>query len=305
VATNNGLKVYDKRKVTDPPLLTPTGTSGIRADGTFFISLEDFFSPVLPAGSGISDPHIRYDRLSQRWYVVAIEVNPTQENNLILLAVSDGEKVTDGSSFTFYSFNSSLFPYDPAAPYAPFLDFPMLGIDKNSVLIGGNQFGYDSVTNVGYVIDKKKLLNGQLVVYPFELGVFNFINGTASGMYTPQGVHNDDPSCKESFFAGITYYQDGLVIATLGYYKNQPWLSPEVILPVEPFAGPRDNSLPGSLIPLDQLDTRLLEAEIHTNKLTGQSSLWTAHAIGVDRSGHLINGTDSDFVRQGRSGSRW
>ena len=276
------------------------------AAGDLFIALDQFFSPVLPVTSSISDPHIRYDRLSKRWFVVAIEVNPTQENNLILLAVSDNDRVTDASGFTYYSFNSSLFPYDPLAPFAPFLDFPTLGVDKNSVVIGGNQFGYDSLTNVGYVIDKKKLLHGQLVVYPFELGVANNITGTVNGMYTPQGVYNDDPSGKKSFFAGITYFQDGLVVASLEYdQKNQPWLASEIILPVEPFNNPRDNSHPGSLTPLEQNDTRLLAAAIYKNKITGKSSLWTAHAIGVDQSGHFINGTDSDIVRQVRTGSRW
>ncbi len=306
VASNNGLKVFDKRTVTDPPLVTPRGYSGVRAPGDLFITLEEFFSAVLPDTSSISDPHIRYDRLSKRWYVVAIEVNPLFENNDIYLAVSDGEKVTDASVFTFYAFNSSLFPYDPAAPFAPFLDFPTLGVDKNSVVIGGNQFGWDSLTNVGYAIDKKKLLRGQLVVYPFELGVANNITGQVSGMYTPQGVHNDDGSAKKSFFAGITYFQDGLVVASLQYDKNnQPWLASEITIPVEPFNNPRDNSHPGSMTPLQQNDTRLLAAAIHKNKITGKSSLWTAHAIGVDQSGHFINGSDSDFVRQGRTGSRW
>ncbi|MEP7253570.1 MAG: T9SS type A sorting domain-containing protein [Ginsengibacter sp.] len=305
VAANNGLKVYDKPGVTGSPLVTPNGYSGVRADGTLFISLEEFFSPVLPLTSGISDPHIRYDRLSKKWFVVAIEVNPSQENNLIFLAVSDDEKITDASSFTFYSFNSSLFPYDPAAPYGPFLDYPTLGIDNNAVVIGGNQFGYDSLTNVGYVIDKKKLLKGKLVIYPIELGMASFIDGSVSGMYTPQGVYNDDPSARQSFFTGITYYQDGLVLATLRYdKKNQPLLV-ETTIPVEPFSGPRDNSHPGSLGPLDVNDTRLLEASIHTNKLNGKSSLWTAHAIGVDQSGHYPGGTDSDFVKHARTGARW
>lgn len=305
VASNNGLKIYDKRNITDPPLVTPTGYSGERAPGNLFISLEDFFSPVLPPASGISDPHIRYDRLTKRWVVIAIEVNPSQENNLILIAVSDGEKVSDGSSFTFYAFNSSLFPYDPGAPYYPFLDFPRLGVDKNSIVIGGNQFGYDSLTNVAYVIDKKKLLQGQLVVYPFELGVYDFINGTVDGMYTPQAAQNDDPAGNKTLLAGITYYQDALVVASISYYKDQPYLTALTTLPVEPFNNPRDNSHPGSLIPLDQNDTRLLQAEVHVNKLNGKASLWTSHAIGVNQEGHYISGSDSDFVKMARTGSRW
>jgi hypothetical protein len=236
VASNNGLKVHEKTAVTDAPRLTPKGYSGVRARG-LFISLEEFFSPILSDSSFIGDPHIRYDRLSKRWIIVAIDF----QNNLILLAVSDGDRVTNSSSFTFYSFDASLFPYDPAAPYKPIIDYPRMGVDKNSVLIGGNQFGYDSLTNVGYVIDKKKLIRGQLVIYPFQFGVVNFITGTVNGMYTPQGVYNDNPSGKISSLIGISYYQDELVLARLSYdTKNRPRLESQVTIPVEPFNYPRE-----------------------------------------------------------------
>ncbi|MDQ2718818.1 MAG: T9SS type A sorting domain-containing protein [Bacteroidota bacterium] len=304
VMTNNGIKVLDKPGVTDPPLVTPMGYSKVLANG-LFITLENFFSAVIPAGSSISDPHVRYDRLSKRWFAVAIETNPKQENNEIFLAVSDGNKITGTSSFTFYSFNSSLFPYNPAAPTAPFLDFPTLGIDNNAVVIGGNQFGHDSLTNVGYVIDKNKLLKGNLVIYPFELGVANNITGAVGGMYTPQGVDNDDPSAKKSFFAGITYFRDGLVIGQLTYDKKHvPWLT-ETIVPVQPFNHTRDNSSPGGLVSIEQNDTRLLAAAIHKNKITGEHSLWTAHAVGADQQGGFISGSDSEFVDKGRTVSRW
>lgn len=306
VATNGNIKIFAKPGLTDAPVVTPKGYSRAMAKSELFIPLDVFFSPVLPAKSSISDPHIRYDRLSKRWFVVAIEVNQAVENNSVLLAISDGDKINSSSDFIYYSFNSSLFPYDSTAPYAPFFDFPTLGMDKNSVVIGGNQFGYDSITNVGYVIDKKKLLRDQLVVYPFELGVADFITGDVRGMYTPQGVYNDDPLSKRSFFAGTSYYQDALVLASIEYNsKTQPHLASTYTIPIEPFNNPRDNSHPGSMVPLQQNDTRLLQAEIHKNKNNNLSSLWTSHAIGVSQSGHFIAGSDSDFVREGRTGSRW
>lgn len=309
VSTNLGIKVHNKPGVTDLPVTTPTGYSGEKARSTLFIPLDQFFSPVLRKKSFTSDPHVRYDRLTKRWFIVAIEVDTTFSNNLVLLAVSDGDKITDSSSFTYYSFNSSLFPYDHSAPYAPFLDYPTLGVDQNSVVIGGNQFGYDSLTNVGYVIDKKQLIHGKLVVYPFELGALDFNAGTAHGMVTPQGVYNGDPEAKKSFFAGISYYQNGLFVAGIEYdKKNKPRLALENMIKVEPWNQARDNSSPGGLAPIDQLDTRLFAAAIYKNKLTGTSSLWTAHAIGVDQSGgseRLFYSSDSDFVREGRTGSRW
>lgn len=108
VCTNNGLKILDKPRVTERPLRTPKGYSRDLVPG-LFITLENFFSAVIPDSSGISDPHIRYDRLSRRWFVVAIEVNPTLENNAVFLAVSDDDKITGTSSFTFYSFNRIIY----------------------------------------------------------------------------------------------------------------------------------------------------------------------------------------------------
>lgn len=307
IATNLGIKVFDKPTVTDLPVVTPTGYSRRIAPSTLFITLDQFFSPVLPEESYTTDPHIRYDRLTKRWFVSCIEVNPYQEKNLIFLAVSDGDRVTSESSFTFYSFNSSLFPYDKNAPYAPFLDYPTLGVDKHSVLIGGNQFGYDSLLFAGYVIDKDKLINkAKLVVYPFELGNIRFTDGSGHGVVVPQGVYNDDPDAKKSFFAGISYNLDGIVIANIEYdKKNKPKIAPESKVQVDPWNFPRDNTSPGGFTPIDQLDTRLFAASIYKNKLTGTSSLWTAHAVGVNKSGKYINGDDSTYVREARTGSRW
>ena len=305
VSTNSGISVFEKPGANDAPILTPTGYSNQLAPASLFVVLDDFFSPVLPAGSNTSDPHVRYDRLTKRWFIVCIEVNPTLENNNILLAVSNGDRITNTSSFTYYAFNSSLFPYNPNAPYAPFLDYPTLGIDENSVVIGGNQYGYDSLTNVGYVIDKSKLLNGKLQVKPFELGVIN--NSTAGGIVTPQGVHNDDPNCKYSFFVGTSYYDDAIIVATIRYdLLKRPHLQGEDVLSVQPYFPGRPNSSPGGLQYIDQLDARLYAAEIHKNKLTGKSSLWTAHVVGVDQSGNFT-GTyyDSSYVQNARSAARW
>jgi hypothetical protein len=312
LCTNLGIKVFDKPAVTDPPIVTATGYSRDIAHSTLFLTLEKFFSPVLPAKSRVSDPHIRYDRLSRRWVVVAIEVNPpSYENNKILVAISDGDRVTDSSSFTYFSFNSAMYSYNKDVPYAPFLDYPMLGTDKNSVLIGGDgyfssAFGTDSVNFVGYVIDKKKLMNGTLKVYTFKFGNYDFIKGTANGPIVPQAVNNDDPDAKKSFFVGIKNELDGLILANITYDKNnKPRLASESTIPVEQWNFPRNNTSPGGLTPLDMLDTRLFAAAIHKNKLTGNSSLWTAHAIGVNQWGKFISGSDSDFVREGRTGSRW
>lgn len=304
VSTNNGIAVFDKPGATDAPILTPTGYSGQLASAKLFVPLDQFFSPVLPSGSSTGDVHIRYDRLAKRWFVVCIELNsPSYAKNAVLLAVSNGDKIDNTSSFTYYSFNSSLLPYNPSQLPAPFLDYPTFGVDENSVLIGGNLFYgfYNTLAlkNVGYVIDKWKLIFGKLEVKPFLLGTADF--ATAGGLNTPQGVQNDDPEFRESFFVGTGYFSDAIVLAKIRYdVLRHPHLAAEFNLPITPFDFPRDISSPGGLSPIDPSDTRLLGAEIHKNKLTGKASLWTAHAIGVSKSGGSV--TNYDGLR---NGARW
>ncbi|MEJ7683189.1 MAG: T9SS type A sorting domain-containing protein [Segetibacter sp.] len=38
---------------------------------------------------------------------------------------------------------------------------------------------------------------------------------------------------------------------------------------------------------------------------TGNSSLWTAHTIGISHNGTFISGSEDDFVKEARNGSRW
>jgi hypothetical protein len=315
VSTNNGFTVFEKTSATDSPILTPTGYSNQLAPAQLFLSLEQFFAPVSTIFSFLSDPHIRYDRLTKRWFVVCGDF----ADNRVLLAVSNGGKITDTSSFTYFSFNSSLIPYNPSDPYSPFFDYPTLGVDANSVLIGGqqflvnDQFYLDSIKDVAYVVDKKMLLQGDLVVKPFLLGALDqFTTFVGSGMYVPQGVQNDDPEAKESFFAGVShtffgifYDYDSLVIAKLTYDKfHRPHLKEEKYLQIPAYDGPLGASTPGGLTPIDQLDSRLFAAEIHKNKLTGKASLWTSHAIAITQSGGHAT-TDSDYVNKDRCVSRW
>ncbi|GEO11516.1 hypothetical protein SAE01_40120 [Segetibacter aerophilus] len=305
---NAGIKVFEKRSVTDAPLVTPKGIHNTPAPSTLFITLDQFFAPLIRPGAYTSDPHVRYDRLTKRWFVVAIEVNPSFSNNFVLLAVSDGERITNVSSFIYYRFPSALIAFNPATPFAPFLDYPMLGVDKNAVLIGGNDFfinnfgGVDSLYFVGYALNKRRLLQGQLTLYAIKFGAETPTGG--SGIIIPQGVHNDDPLATRSFFAGINFQSNAILLAGLNFNANSQLTSiTQYTVPVEHFQFPRDVTAPGSPMPIDPLDTRLLAAAIYKNKLTGKSSLWTSHVIGVNQAGHYV--PDNLFVNEARTASRW
>lgn len=309
VLMNAGIKVFEKRNVTDAPLVTPKGISNEPAPAQLFINLNQFFSPVLRGNAYTSDPHVRFDRLTKRWFVVAVDIDYSfQTTNFILIAVSDGEQINNASSFTFYRIPSALFPYNTSNPMKPFLDYPTLGVDKNAVLIGGSLFflnssrSTDSIYSVAYAINKQQLLRGQLSLSWIQFG---FASRTRSGgMYVPQGTYNDDPSATKSFFAGTNFPHTSILLAGLNYNNNGQLTGiTSYTVPVQPFQYPRDVTAPGSPMPIDPLDARLFAAAIYKNKITGKSSLWTAHAIGVNQAGEYV--PDSLFVAEARTASRW
>ncbi len=279
---NGRFKVYDKTGVL----------------GGLNVADDTFFSSVIPGGDGVSDPHVRYDRLTGRWFITEISLNqPAYDNNRILIAVSSGSTITNSSSFTMYQFQHNEVGPMPNMDTGGFADYDTLGVDKNALYIGINEFDPNNFLNTtGYVINKANLLVGTLTVTPFR-GLLD--GGTFAGPYTPQGVDNDDPAFNEGYFIGV----DGAVFSKLTMRRiinpgGTPSISGNIFVTVPTTYYPIDQVAQGSTHPLDALDDRLFAAAIHKNKLTGVSSLWTAHNILVNVSG--VGGSGGD-----RNGSRW
>src|SRR2546425_3749788 len=78
--------------------------------GVLNVATDDFFASVRGT-SGSSDPHVRYDRLSGRWFVVMINV--AAHDNRILIGVSSGSIITNTSTFTFFQFAQNFDGGDP------------------------------------------------------------------------------------------------------------------------------------------------------------------------------------------------
>lgn len=285
VASNGRLKVFDKSGVLGPLNV---------ADEDFWFSVRNL-DPV-------TDPRVRYDRLSGRWFLTIINIptdilgNP-QGPNRILIAVSSGPTIMSGASFTFFQFQQDA-PPPAGVDLNGFADYDTLGVDRFAVYIGANIFSQDTSTFVGssaWVIDKADLLAGTLTVTAFR----QLATGTGAGCTTPQGATNDDPSATEGYFIGVDGLMTGrLVLRRVLDPGGTPSISgnlnlsvPATRAPVGVFA--RDVPT----LPLDGLDDRLFVAHVRRNKLTGASSLWTAHNIEVDATGVAAAG--------GRNGSRW
>ncbi len=253
------------------------------ADGTLNATTDAFFGSV-SGGSSTTDPRVRYDRLSGRWFVTMLTVNTP---NFVLIAVSSGPTINSASSFTFYSFQA-----DPSN----FGDYDTLGVDANALYVGVNVFrGNTFVNTTGFVVNKTNLMNGTLTVTAFANLISTGRHGRLlAGPYTPHGVNNDDPAATEGYFIGVDNQTAGtLTIRRVTNPGGTPAISGNIFVTV-PTTGNPLGGVPalGSTSDLDDLDDRLFATRMHNG------SLWTAHNIEVNASGNASS-------TGGRDGSRW
>jgi Secretion system C-terminal sorting domain len=253
--------------------------------------IDNFFSVGLGVETITSDPHVRYDRLTGRWFFCIISIDENISNRIIL-AVSKGSNIKDTSSFMFYEF-----PYDIIPGLGPlakgFFDYPTLGVDANSLLIGGNVFddvGYAG--SISYVIDKKALLNGTLRIAAFA-------GGAANILFTPQGVQNDNADERFSYFACGDNLEYSLLHILRVRYRNDGAVAGGILYDITSPTGPGyPVNTKDAPVVLDGLDDRFLAAMMMKNKITDQSTLVTAHQFHMD-----ANGRPS--TSGGRLGVRW
>jgi hypothetical protein len=279
---NGRIKVFSK-----------TGTLGGLnvSDLTFFNSVRN--------GAGVSDPQVRYDRLSGRWFVAEIT---TSVPNRVMIAVSSGPTITSTSSFTFFFFQHDLVGPTPNTDTGGFADYDSLGVDRFALYIGINVFGIDAqgqinrfVGATGFVVNKASLLAGTLAVTAFR----QIALGSGTGLLAPRGVSNDDPAATEGYFVGV----DNVTLSRINILRianpgGTPSSGGAAAITVPTTTSPIAQVAMGSSPGLDGLDDRLFSAMIRKNKITGVSSLWTAHAIEANSSGVGAAGG-------GRNASRW
>jgi hypothetical protein len=260
------------------------------ADGILDANSDIFFQPVLNPGltnNFTSDPRIRFDRLSGRWFISMIDVpGGGSLPNHILLAVSDGSTVTSSNSWTLYAFQQDL--ASPAGDSAKFADYPTLGIDANALYIGVNIFGTRGLGSFSdttvFVIRKSSLLSGGPIVVTALRNLINKVQGKSNGPYTPQGVDNYDPAATEGYVIGVDAgFYGKLQLRRISNPAGTPSISGNITITI-PLNGstmtvPHLGNTGGTSGNLDSLDYRLMGAHLRNGRL------WTAENIAVDNTG--------------------
>jgi hypothetical protein len=280
------------------------------ADGVINADPDVFFASVItPPGAGevsfTSDPNVRYDRLSGRWFLTIIDVilnattGATTKPNRVLIAVSDAASssaLTGATVWTLYQFQGDA---------TLFADYPSLGIDASALYIGANMFTLAGAFNStkGYVIPKAPLLTSS----PATVWAFSGLvaTPTSAGPFAPRGVDNVDPAntgaTAEGYFIGV----DNATFNTLmlrrvtnpGSLGPAPTISANISIATPlttrfPVLVPHLGNTGGTGGRLDALDDRLYAAVLRNGRL------WTAHNIGVNNTG--VAGATNN-----RNAARW
>jgi Carboxypeptidase regulatory-like domain/FG-GAP-like repeat len=285
-------------------LRTFNKTTGV-ADGVINASSDTFFAstktPPLAGEVVIStDPNIRFDRLSNRWFLNMIDAplnsttGATTRVNRIMIAVSDAASngtISGTTVWTLYQFTGDA---------TLFTDYQSMGMDASAMYVGGNMFtlaGSFSRTD-GWVVRKAEMLTGSPLVVTHFTGFV--ATATGAGPFSPRGVDNFDPAATtEGYFIGV----DNATFNTLMLRRvsNPGSATPTVGANVSiatplttrfPVKVPHLGNTGGTNGRLDSLDDRLYLAVIRNGRL------WTAHNIGVNNTG--VAGATNN-----RNAARW
>ena len=299
--TNGRMKVFNLPPVTGTALTTVKTSSTTTLTGAVLnVNLHSFFGNAALGITQVTDVHVRFDRLSDRWFLIAQDKSHSSRNYLIV-AVSNSTLITSSSTFSFYYIESTTGSLTPDDDY---FDYPTLGIDNAALYVGTNVFNKAYTVDKGsslFVINKASLLSGNVSFRVWQYGIGSNKSGSdgVAGILAPQGVQNDDSTSNTGYFIGVNWAAYGsLVIKKISNPGGDATLSDDIVLTVPTTIVPIYQAALGSAGKLGVIDDRLFNATIMKNKINGLSSLWTAQCIEINAYGVATSGG-------GRNGSRW
>lgn len=221
-----------------------------RATGAELVNV--YLGSFLPGSNG--DPRVLFDQYSDRWFVVVSDFN-----SRIYLAASRTEDPT-GDWF------KTSFVTSTGTDTGRFPDYPTLGINEHGVYTSAYMAGGFSMTI--FAIDKAPLI----AVSP-SLGTITAFRGLPfEGAIQP--VHAYGATDAEYFISrsGTT----SLTIRRVAPPLTAPTLGTVGTVAIPAHGTAPDAPALGSSVPLDTVDTRLMNAVMRDGRI------WAAHTINVD-----------------------
>ncbi|HZT41800.1 MAG TPA: VCBS repeat-containing protein [Chthonomonadaceae bacterium] len=236
------------------------------------VSLNGFFSKVLPSGDDCFDPHCYYDPVSNRFIFstdAAVLSNTT--NNAILLAVSQSSDPT--KSWDFYSIMTD-------TSNVTWVDFPSLGFNENWIVVSGNVFDNSTGNfnkDVIYAISKASALAGSTSL-PFTV-----LTDTTGGFAMAPAIETDNTATEylmDDWMGDNAQGQGQLRISTITGSVGHEVLTLGTSYPT--VSAPWSDNDPGDFAPqlgssqkINTGDSRLYEVVLNNG------TLWTAHTINL------------------------
>lgn len=290
VALNGRIRSFDKTTGQPDFILDTTANN-------FFMNVSN--------NSHTTDPRIRYDRFTERWFIIMITGQDMESgddevpniragadisNNRIMFAVSSTKDIT---IFTEWRFSFI------EAGEEFFFDYPTLGIDNQALYIGGLLLTTGSILvnpQRLYVVNKEELVVvNDLVFTEFDYPVNSIFLPEAP--FVPQGVDNfDEDASVGNFIAFDSFSSNHLVLnRVFNPGSDTPTLSDPILIEIPGVCSPFLVPQRGTDRYLDpNSDVRLMMAHIRNGHL------WTAHHIGVNN-----QGTCASEEEITRDGCRW
>jgi Divergent InlB B-repeat domain len=274
VVANGRMRSFDKQ----------TGV----ADGIINVDPSVFFASVLPTNAAASFHHVRFDRTSQRWFIMTTEGLRQSAGsylpNRIAIAVSNGATISNATQFTFFWFL-------PAA--SAITDAASLGLDTNALYIGANRLDLSTTQTAliapdVHVVRKASLLGaGPIVVTSFP----DFTGTGAAGINSPVGVDNVDPTSTQGYLVA-SRLSAPVTLWRVNDPGGSPSLSPGLaITGVAAISVPPDVPSSGTAARLQINGYAFRTASVRNGHL------WVSQHIGVDASGSATGTRDRTAIR--------
>jgi autotransporter-associated beta strand protein/T5SS/PEP-CTERM-associated repeat protein len=284
---NGAVRVYDKTGVAVTPLRNETTfwTNALANNGqsTTF--------------SGLSDPRLIYDPLSQRWFSVIITTDA--QNSLLIARTDTADPTGTWKAVRFQNTNTS-------GANSLFIDYPTLGIDANGLYIGTNNFNGNTFANRSlYSIPKSDLLGTN----PTATSLTRFENlGNARG-FTPHAVTDFSPTAGDAIvMSRVSNTTLGLTTIS-GSSASNATLSSTTNITVQSGASPGNATQPtpslstSSSVAIDAGDNRIGSSVYRVN-----DKLYMVRTVDLGGGGSgirftVINATNNQVIQENTIGT--